>query len=136
MSEAQSTTLAEITTEVVAAYIGKNHVQPSDVPGLIATIHASFSTLGSAVMAAPEPAKMTPPVSIKKSITDEYIISMEDGKQYQSLKRHLTKHGLTPAEYREKWGLPKDYPMVAAAYSAKRSALAKSLGLGNKRQHA
>ena len=75
-----------------------------------------------------------PPVSIKKSVTDDYLISLEDGQQYQSLKRHLSKHGLTPEEYRAKWGLPHDYPMTAPGYSARRSALAKSLGLGNIRR--
>ena len=82
----------------------------------------------------PEPEKLVPPVSIRKSVTDEYLISLEDGKQYQSLKRHLAKRGLTPDEYRAKWGLPHDYPMTAPGYSARRSELAKSIGLGSLRK--
>ncbi len=134
MPAQDSVALVEMTTELVAAYVANNHVQPAEMPALIASIHGAFVSLGSAPQPVTEAEKPTPPVSIKKSITDEYLVSLEDGKRYQSLKRHLAKHGLTPAEYREKWGLPKDYPMVAAAYSAKRSALAKSRGLGNKRQ--
>ena len=136
MSEAQSATLAGITTEVVAAYIAQNHIQPSEMPVLIASIHGAFASLGFAPQPVTEAEKPTPPVSIKKSVTDEYLVSLEDGKRYQSLKRHLAKHGLSPAQYREKWGLPRDYPMVAAAYSAKRSALTKSRGLTNKPEHA
>ena len=83
-------------------------------------------------MAAPAP--LVPVVSIKKSVTDDYLISMEDGKQYQSLKRHLATRGLTPDQYRAKWGLPNDYPMVAPGYSARRSELAKNLGLGSIRR--
>ncbi len=90
--------------------------------------------MGNESEVAPEPTKLVPPVSIKKSVTDDYLISLEDGQQYQSLKRHLSKHGLTPEEYRAKWGLPHDYPMTAPGYSARRSALAKSLGLGNIRR--
>jgi predicted transcriptional regulator len=128
------TALIEMTAEVVAAYVARNHVRAAELPDLIATVHASLAGMGRAPEAEPIAAKLVPPVSIKKSVTDEYIISLEDGKQYQALKRHLSKLGMTPEEYRAKWGLPKDYPMVAPAYSAKRSALAKSLGLGNIRR--
>ncbi len=131
MSEAENATLIELTAEVVAAYVSKNHVRAAELPELISTVHASLASMGSAPVAEPEPAKLVPPVSIKKSVHDDYLISLEDGKQYQSLKRHLTKRGLTPAEYRTKWGLPHDYPMVAPAYSARRSELAKSTGLGS-----
>lgn len=134
MPAQESVALVEMTTELVAAYVANNHVQPAEMPALIASIHGAFASLGSTPQTVTEAEKPTPPVSIKKSVTDEYLVSLEDGKRYQSLKRHLAKHGLSPAEYREKWGLPKDYPMVAAAYSAKRSELAKSRGLGNKRQ--
>ena len=126
--------LVEITTEILAAYIARNAVPPSDMPALISTVHASLAVLGSAPEAAPEPVKLTPPVSIKKSLTDDYLISLEDGKQYQSLKRHLSKLGLTPEGYRAKWGLPADYPMVSPAYARKRSELAKSIGLGSLRR--
>ncbi|RYC31375.1 MucR family transcriptional regulator [Lichenibacterium minor] len=128
------TTLAEMTTELVAAYVTRNHVRAAELPSLISTVHDALARLAHAPEAAPEAAKLVPPVSIKKSVTDDYLISLEDGKQYQSLKRHLSKRGLTPAEYRTKWGLPADYPMVAPAYARKRSELAKSYGLGNSRR--
>ena len=134
MSEAENAALIEMTAELVAAYVTKNHVRAAELPGLISTVHASLASMGSAPEATPEPAKLVPPVSIKKSVTDEYLISLEDGKQYQSLKRHLAGRGLTPAQYREKWGLPNDYPMVAPAYSARRSEMAKSIGLGGGRR--
>ena len=124
--------LAELTTEVLAAYVAQNHVQMADLPGLIASVHGALSGLGQASEPAMPPEKLVPPVSIKKSVTDDYLISLEDGKQYQSLKRHLAKRGLTPGEYRAKWGLPADYPMVAPAYARKRSELARSIGLGRK----
>ena len=123
-------TLAELTTELVASYVARNHVQASELPALIATLHGSLAGLGKAPEPEPVAAKLTPRVPIRKTVTDTHIISLEDGKQYQSLKRHLSKHGLTPAEYRAKWGLPSDYPMVAPAYSRARSALAKETGLG------
>ena len=126
--------LVEMTAELVAAYVTKNHVRIAELPVLISTVHASLSGMGNVPEAAPEPAKLLPPVSVKKSVTDDYLVSMEDGKQYRSLKRHLTKHGLTPAEYRAKWGLPHDYPMVAPAYARKRSELAKAAGLGAMRR--
>ena len=127
-------TLAEMTTDLVAAYVTRNHVRAAELPNLISTIHASLAGMVGVPEAAPEPAKLVPPVSIKKSITDDYLVSMEDGKQYKALKRHLTKLGMTPADYRAKWGLPHDYPMTAPGYSARRSELAKKLGLGNIRR--
>ncbi len=127
-------TLIEMTTEVVAAYVTKNHVRAAELPELISTVHASLAGMGRAPVAEPEPGKLVPPVSIKKSITDEYLISLEDGQRYKSLKRHLNVRGLTPAEYRSKWGLPNDYPMVAPAYAKARSELAKSFGLGQVRR--
>ena len=134
MPDFNSVALVEKTSEVVAAYLAKNHVQPSDLPSLIASVHAIFGTLGKPEAPAQEPAKLVPPVSIKKSVTDEYLVSLEDGKRYKSLKRHLGTHDLTPNEYRAKWGLPSDYPMTAPAYAARRSELAKTLGLGRARQ--
>jgi predicted transcriptional regulator len=123
--------LVELTTDVIAAYVSKNSISQSDLPGLIASVHAAITGL-TAPAAAPEAEKPVPPVSIKKSVTPDYIISLEDGRRYKSLKRHLGGRGLTPAEYRTKWGLPADYPMVAPNYAAQRSALAKSMGLGRK----
>ena len=128
------TTLAEMTTELVAAYVTKNHVRAAELPNLISTVHDALARLAHAPEAAPGPDKPVPPVSIRKSLTDDYLISLEDGKQYQSLKRHLAGRGLTPADYREKWGLPHDYPMVSPAYARKRSELAKSYGLGSLRK--
>ena len=132
MSDPAQATFTEITSEVVAAYVAQNHVQPSEMPALIASVHAAFAGLGKPIEVAPESEKLIPPVSIKKSMTNDYLVSMEDGKRYQSLKRHLARHGLTPAEYRAKWGLPGDYPMVAPGYSARRSEMAKGIGLGRK----
>jgi predicted transcriptional regulator len=121
--------LVELTTEVVAAYLAGNEVRMQDVPAVIADVYGSLANLGKEPVKA-EPLK--PPVSIKKSITPDYLISLEDGRQYKSLKRHLAGKGLSPAQYREKWGLPGDYPMVAPAYAAQRSELAKRMGLGRK----
>ncbi len=134
MPDLDPTALIEMTAEVVAAYVTRNHVQAADMPGLIASVHQSLAGMGSTPAPVGEAEKPVPPVSIRKSLTDDYLISLEDGKQYQSLKRHLSKRGLTPAEYRTKWGLPTDYPMVAPAYARKRSELAKSIGLGSLRK--
>ena len=134
MSEAENSTLIEMTADLIAAYVSKNHVRAAELPELISTVHASLAGMGSAPVAEPEPVKLVPPVSIKKSITDDYLVSLEDGQRYKSLKRHLNVRGLTPEEYRLKWGLPVDYPMVAPSYAAKRSELAKSIGLGSIRR--
>ncbi|MDR7221672.1 MucR family transcriptional regulator [Aminobacter aminovorans] len=121
--------LIELTADVVTAYVSNNPVPAAELPGLIAQIHSSISRL----RAQPEPKQeLTPRVPIKKTITADYIISLEDGKQYRTLKRHLSNFGLTPDDYRAKWSLPADYPMVAPAYSARRSELAKNLGLGRR----
>ncbi|NNM73601.1 MucR family transcriptional regulator [Enterovirga aerilata] len=123
----------ELTAGVVAAYVAHNAVQKNDIPTLIASVHASL--VGLSRPAAPVQAERpVPPVPIKKSIGDDYIISMEDGRRYKSLKRHLSGRGLTPEQYREKWGLPIDYPMVAPSYARQRSELAKSMGLGRQRR--
>jgi len=125
--------LAELTAEVVAAYVSNNVIPTGDLPGLIAEVH---SALGSTTTTESAPAeKPKPAVPIRKSVQDDYIICLEDGMKFKSLKRHLmTYHGLTPEEYREKWGLPADYPMVAPAYARARSQLAKDMGLGQKRK--
>jgi len=119
-----------LAADIVAAFVSNNKLSPSEVPQLILSVHKALMEAG-APTAEPDPAP-TPAVSIKKSITPDHLISLEDGKKYKSLKRHLTSRGMTPDEYRTKWGLPKDYPMVAASYSAQRSNLAKTLGLGRK----
>jgi predicted transcriptional regulator len=125
----------ELTADLVSAYVSNNSISPSDLPGLISSIHASLTGL-SAPAPAPEAEKPVPAVPIKKSVFPDYIISLEDGRQYKSLKRHLRGRGMTPEEYRAKWDLPGDYPMVAASYAAQRSELAKAMGLGRKRAEA
>lgn len=122
--------IVELTADLVAAYVSNNPVPTGDLASLIAEVYASFTKLGAPT--APANEALNPPVPIKKTITSEYIISLEDGKQYKTLKRHLGNMGLTPDEYRTKWSLPRDYPMVAPGYSARRSELAKKLGLGRK----
>jgi predicted transcriptional regulator len=124
--------LAELTADIVSAYVSNNSVRSSDLPQMISEVHTALAGLqsGPAVEELAEPLK--PAVPIKKSITPDYLVSLEDGKPYKTLKRHLAKLGLTPDEYRAKWGLPYDYLMVALSYAAKRSELAKSLGLGRK----
>lgn len=131
-STAESNLLAELTADVVSAYVGNNPVQAADLPNLISQVH---SALGHTMSPEPsEPAeKPVPAVNPKKSITRDYIVCLEDGKKFKSLKRHLMSHyGLTPEEYREKWGLAADYPMVAPSYAEQRSRLAKEMGLGRK----
>ncbi len=134
MPDIDKTALAEMTAELVAAYVTRNHVQPGELPSLIASVHATLGTLGQPPEPEIEPLK--PAVPVKKSVTDDYIISLEDGRKFKSLKRYLGTLGMTPADYRAKWGLPADYPMVAPTYAAKRSELAKDFGLGRKRRDA
>ena len=122
----------ELASDIISAYVSKNNVPVGELPALIQSVHATLGGLGKST--EPEPVKLTPLMPIKKTVTPDHIISLEDGKAYKSLKRHLTTRGLTPAEYRQKWGLPPDYPMVAANYAAQRSELAKSIGLGRPRQ--
>lgn len=122
--------LLTLTADIAAAYVSNNSVQPADVPSVIQTIYRALAGIGSTT-AAPIPEPQKPAVPIKKSITPDFLISLEDGKKYKSLKRHLrTQYNMSPEDYRAKWGLPKDYPMVAPNYAASRSALAKSMGLG------
>jgi len=123
--------LMSLTADIVSAYVTRNAVPAGDLPGLIGQVHSSISALAAgrpAVVEAP-----TPAVPIKKSITPDYIVCLEDGKKFKSLKRHLgSAYDMTPDQYRQKWSLPADYPMVAPNYAAARSALAKASGLGQK----
>ncbi|ACL59919.1 MucR family transcriptional regulator [Methylobacterium nodulans] len=128
----QSPDLAGLTGRIVGAYVAHNAVPTAELPGLIAAVHGALAALGRP--AEPEAPALVPPVPIRKTVTPDAIISLEDGKPYKSLKRHLTTRGLTPEQYRAKWGLPVDYPMVAANYAAHRSELAKAAGLGRKPQ--
>jgi predicted transcriptional regulator len=126
--------LVELTAEIVSAYVSNNTVVATDLPGVI---HNVFDALSKASGASGAPAReeLRPAVPVKKSVTPEYIICLEDGKKFKSLKRHLRTHyDLSPEDYREKWGLPHDYPMVAPNYAAARSDLAKRMGLGQRRR--
>jgi predicted transcriptional regulator len=125
---------ASITADIVSSYVANNSVHRGDLPTVIASVHAAL--LGLTTPKQEECDKPQPAVSIRKSITPDFLISLEDGKKYKTLKRHLGKLGLTAEEYRAKWGLPADYPMVAPNYAAKRSELARSSGLGQQRRKA
>ena len=129
---ASSKTESEIAlaAELVAAYVSHNSVPSGDLAALISSIHATLTKL-AVDTAAPEPEKLNPAVAIKKSVTPGYIICLDDGKRFKSLKRHLATLGMTADQYRLRWNLSTDYPMVAPDYAAKRSALAKSFGLGH-----
>jgi predicted transcriptional regulator len=125
----------ELTADIVSAYVANNSISSGEIPALISEIHAALARVssGQEVQAPVEPAK--PAVSIKKSITNDYLICLEDGKKFKSLKRHLrTAYNMSPEQYRERWGLPQDYPMVAPNYAEARSQLAKQMGLGQKRK--
>jgi predicted transcriptional regulator len=124
--------LIDLSAGIVSAYVSHNALSVTDLPKLIGEVHSALrSLLGGGV---PEPAEeLRPAVPVKKSITPDYLVCLEDGKKFKSLKRHLRTHyDLSPEQYREKWGLPADYPMVAPSYSATRSRLAKDNGLGRK----
>lgn len=124
----------QLTAEIVSAYVSNNTVPSSDIPALINQVHAALTRVSGSPGEAPvEPLK--PAISVKKSVTPEHIVCLEDGKKFKSLKRHLrTQYNMTPEQYREKWSLPTDYPMVAPNYAAARSQLAKQMGLGQQRR--
>jgi predicted transcriptional regulator len=134
MSEGSGGTYIELTADIVSAYVSNNSVSASDIPALINQVHGALMRVSSGQSEMPaEPLK--PAISVKKSITPEHIVCLEDGKKFKSLKRHLrTQYNMTPEQYREKWGLPPDYPMVAPNYAAARSQLAKQMGLGQQRR--
>ncbi|MDQ3246862.1 MAG: MucR family transcriptional regulator [Pseudomonadota bacterium] len=126
-------TLLTLTADIVAAHVSNNSVAVNDLPNLISNVHSALAGIVGG-QAAPEE-KLEPKVSIRASIKPDYIVCLEDGKKQKMLKRHLmTNHGMTPAEYRQKWGLAADYPMVAPNYAEQRRTLAKSIGLGTKRR--
>ncbi len=130
LSDIEETALIALTAEIVSAYVSKNRLPPTGLPELIASVSGSIRKLGEPAP-EPEPAPV-PAVNPKRSVHPDYIVCLEDGKKFKSMKRHLTAHGLTPQQYRVKWGLPPDYPMTAPNYSATRSAMAKDIGLGQK----
>jgi predicted transcriptional regulator len=122
--------LLEMTTEIVSAYVGHNSVSSSDLAGLIQNVHRALAHVGQ-VAPVEDTSPKEPAVPVKKSITPDFLICLEDGRKFKSLKRHLrTKFNMSPEDYRAKWGLPKDYPMVAPNYARARSDLAKQMGLG------
>jgi predicted transcriptional regulator len=128
----ESGVVQQLTADIVAAFVTNNRVSSEQLTTLIAEVHKAL-VLAPAAAALPEQKPLVPAVPIKKSVTPDFIISLEDGQKFKSLKRHLKRHyDLTPDEYRSKWGLPRDYPMVAPNYSKARSALAKTMGLGRK----
>src|SRR5690242_17877005 len=131
---AGKTALLEQTTRIAAAYLANNRVPASDIAALLYTVHSALIMLGQPNKTE-VPAPLTPAVPIRKSVTPEYIVCLEDGKRLKMLKRHLhSAYDMTPEDYRTKWGLPHDYPMVAPAYAGRRSQLAKDIGLGRRRE--
>ncbi|MDR6660089.1 MucR family transcriptional regulator [Tardiphaga sp. 1201_B9_N1_1] len=134
MNDIAGKSFIDLTATIVSAYVGHNPTPASELPALIGQVHAALVRVSNGrPEVAAEPAK--PAVSVKKSMTAEYLVCLEDGKRFKSLKRHLrTQYAMTPEQYREKWGLPADYPMVAPNYAVARSQLAKKMGLGQQRR--
>jgi predicted transcriptional regulator len=124
----------ELTANIVSAYVSNNSVPSSDIPNLIGQVHSALKRVSGGQVATPAEL-LKPAVPVKRSITSDYLVCLEDGKKFKSLKRHLrTQYNMTPEQYREKWGLAPDYPMVAPNYAAARSQLAKQMGLGQQRR--
>lgn len=127
--------LIDLTADIVSAYVSNNSLSASELPRLIGDVHLALAKTHHNGSSGPEPEPLKPAVNPKKSVFPDYIVCLEDGKKFKSLKRHLRTHyDLSPEEYREKWGLAADYPMVAPNYAAARSALAKKMGLGQQRR--
>jgi predicted transcriptional regulator len=130
----QQQTFIEQASDIVSAYVSNNSVPISELPGLLAGVHAALTKLSAPAATVTETADKPTPAQIRKSVTPDALISFIDGKPYKTLKRHLSRNGLTIEQYRERFGLPRDYPSTAASYSAQRSELARSLGLGQQRR--
>ena len=136
-SDAEASQSIELAAEIVAAFVANNSLPIAELPGLIHATHAALQRLASGpVDTAPQVEKKEPAVSIRKSLTPDFLVCLDDGKKFKSLRRHLATLGMTPDQYRAKWGLPSDYPMVAPNYAAARSQLAKQSGLGQIRKNA
>src|SRR5262245_11517121 len=134
MDQVDKTNLVELTAEIISAYVSNNEVGREDLPAIIADVHEALSRASQRIGNSWREELKTA-IALKKSVTPDYIVCLEDGKKFKSLKRHLRTHyNLSPEEYREKWGLPHDYPMVAPNYAAARSQLAKQMGLGTRRE--
>ncbi|MCY1644173.1 MucR family transcriptional regulator [Methylorubrum sp. SL192] len=133
--DAETARLVTLTADVVSAYVSNNHVQSAELPKLLGEVHEAIRSvsLSGRPTAETGPPKATPQ-DIRKSISHDFLVSFEDGKPYKTLRRHLTLRGLSPEQYRAKWGLPNDYPMTSASYSEQRSELARALGLGQQRR--
>src|SRR3954449_11680489 len=130
----KKTDLVTIVSDLVAAYVGNNSVRPTDVPDLIMRVHEAVTRIDQGEIIEPVQPPV-PAVPLRKSVTSTYIVCLEDGRKFKSLRRHLkARYGMTPDEYRAKWGLPANYPMVAPDYAQARSKLAKEIGLGRKRR--
>ena len=123
----------EMTADIVSAYVGNNSVAATDLPSLIQSVHRALAGISTGTE-APEATPKEPAVPVRRSITPDHLVCLEDGRKFKSLKRHLASLGMTPDQYRAKWSLPADYPMVASNYAATRSALAKKIGLGQNRK--
>jgi len=124
-------TVMDLTAEIVSAYVSHNPIPSADLSSLVGAVHAALTGAPHGQAHKPQD-ELSPAVPVKKSVRPDYIVCLEDGRKFKSLKRHLGKLGLTPEKYREKWGLPSDYPMVAASYTRKRSEIAKGMGLGRR----
>jgi predicted transcriptional regulator len=134
MADTNRTDLVGLTAEIISAYVSNNTVVAADLPAIIGEVHEALSKAAQRIGPL-EREELRPAVALKRSVTPDYIVCLEDGKKFKSLKRHLRTHyNLSPEEYREKWGLPHDYPMVAPNYAAARSQLAKQMGLGTRRE--
>jgi len=135
MNDKAPSSYIELTADIVSAYVSNNTVPASEISSLINQVHSALLKVSNGVVeSAGEPVK--PAIAVKKSVTPDFIVCLEDGKKFKSLKRHLrTQYNMTPEHYREKWGLPPDYPMVAPNYAEARSQLAKQMGLGQQRKH-
>ena len=126
----------ELAADILSAFVSRNSVPRAELPALIEGLHAAVQRLANGEVAPPVIEPPTPAVSIRRSVTPDYLICLDDGRQFKSLRRHLGSLGMTPEQYRQKWNLPSDYPMVASNYAAQRSALAKTIGLGQLRKKA
>jgi len=132
MADGPEPDFVNLSAEIVSAYVSKNHIQPSDIPAPIATVHEALKDVATGAVKE-EPTKHEPVVVPNRSVRPDHIVCLFDGKKFKSLKRHLrTNHGMTPEQYRQAFGLRPDYPMVAPAYASARSELAKNMGLGQK----
>ncbi|MCU4178980.1 MucR family transcriptional regulator [Bosea sp. BH3] len=135
MTENEGSDFIELTADIVSAYVSNNSVPASELPALISEVHSALSRVIGGVAPVVQAEAPKPAIPVKKSITADYLICLEDGKKFKSLKRHLrTQYNMSPEQYREKWGLPPDYPMVAPNYAEARSQLAKKMGLGQQRR--